>query len=66
MQQSQTDADVMALYAVMRVTRAVVLVNILLESGLSEDRTLKALTDNKELSGACSLSRKHFPGDEAG
>lgn len=62
----KTDADVMALYAVMRVTRAVVLVNILLELGLPEDRTLKALTDNKELSGACSLSRKHFPGAQAG
>lgn len=56
----KSEADVAALYAVMRVTRAVVLVNILLELGLSEDRILKALTDSKELSGACSLSRKHF------
>lgn len=56
----KSEVDVMALYAVMRVTRAVVLVNILLELGLHEDRILKALTDNSELSGACSLSRKHF------
>ena len=52
----------MALYAVMRVTRAVVLVNILLGLELHEDRILTALTDNDELSGACSLSRKHFAG----
>ena len=45
----------------MRVTRAVVLMNILLELGLSERRLLKALNDNGELSHACSLAASNFP-----
>ena len=53
-------ADVERLYAVVRVTRAVVLVNILIELGLGEDRLLKAVTDNQELAGACQLASKHF------
>lgn len=56
----KSEANVRLLDAVMRVTRAVVLVNILLELGLSEDRILQALTYNKELSGACALARKHL------
>ena len=53
-------ADVERLYAVVRVTRAVVLVNILIELGLREDRLLKAITYNSELSGACQLAARHF------
>ncbi|MCT1829591.1 ApeA N-terminal domain 1-containing protein [Brevibacterium luteolum] len=56
----KSEVDVMGLYAVMRVTRAVVLVNILLELGLAEDRILNALIENRELNDACSLSREHF------
>lgn len=52
--------DAMRLFATTRVTRAVVLVNILLELGLGEDRLRTALTDNGELSHACDLSRKCF------
>lgn len=53
--------DTLKLHAIMRVTRAVVLANILLQLGLSEERLLKALSDNGELSRACRLSAKYFP-----
>lgn len=53
--------DTLKLHAIMTVTRAVVLANILLELGLSEERLLKALSNNGELSHACGLSAKYFP-----
>ncbi|MCM3662381.1 hypothetical protein M3148_15480 [Georgenia satyanarayanai] len=53
--------DTLKLHAIMNVTRAVVLANILLELGLSEERLLKALSANGELSRACRLSAKYFP-----
>lgn len=57
----KTDEDMRRLYAIMRITRAVVLLNILIEMGLSEDRLLKALSENGELSHACDLARTYFP-----
>jgi hypothetical protein len=57
----KSSEDALKLYATMRVTRAVVLMNILLELGLSERRLLKALNDNGELSHACSLAASNFP-----
>lgn len=56
----KSSADAGSLYTVMRVTRAVVLINILVELGMPEDRILKALTDNRELSGACDLSQENL------
>jgi hypothetical protein len=57
----KSSEDATKLYATVQVTRAVVLLNILLELGLSEARLLKALSDNGELSHACSLATTHFP-----
>lgn len=57
----KTDEDMRRLYAIMRITRAVVLLNILIEVGLPEDRLLKALSENSQLSHACDLARKYFP-----
>lgn len=49
-----------ALYAVIRVTDAVVVVNLLVELGISEERILRALSDNHELAFTCSLAAKNF------
>lgn len=57
----RTGDDIRKLNAIVKVTRAVVLVNILLELGLSEERLLQALSRNGELSSACRLSAKYFP-----
>lgn len=57
----RSSEDAIKLYATVRVTRAVVLLNILLEMGLSEERLLKTLNDNGELSHACILAATHFP-----
>lgn len=54
--------DTLKLHAIMAVTRAVVLANILMELGLSDERLLQALANNGELNHACRLSAKYFPG----
>lgn len=62
-----TAHDLHELYAVSRVTTAVVLLNLLLEVGLSGERQRAILTGNSELSTACRLSREHCTsGSEGG
>ena len=53
------------LYAVIRVTQAVVTVNLLAELGLVEERLLKAVSHNRELRHACELAAKHFSAQPA-
>lgn len=55
-----SQADINVLYAVVCVTRAVVVVNILLELGMTEEMLLKALRESRELSRACSLSKQYL------
>jgi len=48
------------MYAVVEVTKAVVLLNLLLELGLNEEKVLEALHDNNELRHACQLATRHL------
>lgn len=57
----KTDQDLKRLYAIMQITRAVVLLNILIEMGIPEERLLIALSDSSQLRHACDLARQHFP-----
>lgn len=56
----KSSAEIDHLYAVVRVTQAVVILNLLVELALTEERILKALDDNRELSYSCHLSASHF------
>lgn len=47
------------LYAVVKVTAAVVLLNLLHDMGLTSDRQRTILRDNSDLRLACRLSREH-------
>ena len=51
--------DLQELYAVARVTTAVVLLNLLHELGLRGERQRAILTENSEFSTACRLAREH-------
>lgn len=59
-QSKQTIDD---MYAVVEVTKAVVLLNLLMELGLSEAKMLEALTDNHGLRHACRLAKRFRPRD---
>jgi hypothetical protein len=48
------------LYAVVEVTKAVVLLNLLLELGLNEEKVVEALNNNNELRHACKLAMRHL------
>lgn len=49
-----------ALYALARVTDAVVIVNLLMELGVGEKWVLRALCESREPAFTCSLPAKHF------
>jgi hypothetical protein len=48
------------LHAIVRVTAAVVTMNILGELGISQERMLRALQENRDLLWTCELAREHF------
>ncbi|MHA6694643.1 HEPN domain-containing protein [Homoserinimonas sp. A520] len=48
------------LHAIVRVTAAVVTMNLLGELGISQDRMLRALHENRDLRWTCELAREHF------
>lgn len=52
------------IYAATLVTRAVVLVHLLLQVGLNEEGALRALRDTRELRRACALAAEEFPATE--
>nr|WP_276124521.1 HEPN domain-containing protein [Corynebacterium lactis] len=49
------------LYAIVRITRAVIIMNILLELGISEERLVEALKYHRTMSRACELAHEYFP-----
>lgn len=48
------------LHAIVRVTAAVVTMNVLGELGISQDRMLRALHENRDLRWTCELAREYF------
>jgi hypothetical protein len=48
------------LHAIVKVTAAVVIMNLLSELGISRDRMLRALHENRDLRWTCELAREHF------
>ncbi len=46
--------------AIVKVTAAVVTMNLLGELGISQDRMLRALHENRDLRWTCELAREHF------
>jgi len=54
-------ADLDEMYAVVTVTTAVVLMNLLLQLEIPKERLVWALIDNDTLSGAARLSAKYWP-----
>lgn len=55
------DNDRKHLYALVRVTDAVVILNLLFELGIPTARLEQALSSHRQLSHAASLGREHFP-----